>query len=100
MKALTAVVLVLTPLLAFTGALIGHWVTRRSSRELDRWRKREETMRMLRWATELALDADPNKARSGLVVLFALLRSPLLDKEDVELLATVAGDLARRTTGP
>ena len=25
--------------------------------ELDRWRKREETIRMLRWATELATDA-------------------------------------------
>lgn len=100
MKALSAIVLVLTPMLAFVGALLGHWFTRRSARELDRWRKREETMRMLRWATELALDTDANKARSGLVVLFALLRSPLLDKDDVELIATVAGDLATRTSGP
>lgn len=42
--------LALTPVLAFLGALIGHVLTRRASLELDRWRRREETMRMLRWA--------------------------------------------------
>ncbi len=55
--------LVASPLLAFLGVLLGHRVTRTSARELDRWRKREETMRLLRWATDIALDGDPARRR-------------------------------------
>lgn len=94
MEILTVVVLVATPLLAFGGGLLGHLLSRRAATELDRWRKREETMRMLRWATELAVDTDPDRARAGLVVLDALLESPLLDDDDVALVATVSGYVA------
>lgn len=37
--------LVLTPIAAFVGALVGHWWTRTSAKELDTWRRREDTMR-------------------------------------------------------
>lgn len=89
MTTLVAIMLVATPVLAFAGGIAGHLLTRKSATELDRWRKREETMRMLRWATELAINADPTKARAGLLVLDALLDSPLLDHADVTLVATV-----------
>jgi hypothetical protein len=85
---------VATPILAFLGALAGHWVRRRSDTELDRWRKREETMRLLRWATELAVARDADRARAGLAVLSALLDSPILDDNDVELVATVTEHVA------
>ena len=88
-------VAIATPLLAFAGAILGHALGRRSSKELDRWRRREETMRLLRWAVELAVSDDPNKARAGVIVLDSLLDSPLLDEEDVELVATVSGFVAK-----
>ncbi len=100
MKALTVIVLIATPLLAFAGGLVGHLLGRRASRELDRWRKREETMRMLRWATELATDPHEDRAKAGMLVLSALLDSPLLDEDDVELVATIAGNIALTPASP
>lgn len=100
MEILATVVLVATPLLAFGGGLTGHLLGRRGAVELDRWRKREETMRLLRWATELATDADDARARAGLTVLEALLESPLLDDADVALVATIAGSVALGASPP
>ena len=82
--------LVATPMLAFGGALLGHWLNRRSAVELNRWRKREETMRMLRWAAELATDEQAARSDIGIVALGALLESPLLDPADDSLVETVA----------
>ena len=86
--------LVASPLLAFLGVLLGHRVTRTSARELDRWRKREETMRLLRWGTEIALDGDPRRSTVGLDILDALLGSPLLDVDDKTLVRAIAGAVA------
>lgn len=85
---------VVTPVLAFLGVLVGHWLTRRASLELDRWRRREETMRMMRWAVELAVEPAQAKADAGLVVLDGLLASELLQNEDVGLVAAVAEEIA------
>lgn len=84
-----------TPILAFAGGLFGTLVKRKGDAELDRWRKREETMRILRWATEMATDHHDRRAEAGLTVLSALLDSPLLDDADVDLVAGVATYLAR-----
>jgi hypothetical protein len=43
------IVAVATPILAFVGAFVGHVISRSASKELDHWRRREETMRLLRW---------------------------------------------------
>ena len=37
-----------TPLAAFIGGVLGHLILRKGANELDVWRRREETMRMLR----------------------------------------------------
>lgn len=51
--------------------------------ELERWRRREETMRMLRWAGESAAARDrPALAAVGLAALDALGSSELLQPED------------------
>jgi hypothetical protein len=66
---LAAFALVASPLLAFLGVLLGHRVRRRNALALDRWHKREETMRLLRWETELAVDPEPTRASVGIAVL-------------------------------
>jgi hypothetical protein len=77
---------ILTPIaaaaFAFFGAVVGQWWSRRSARELDHWRRREETMRMLRWAVELAADDHPLRAQAGLEALTGLTQSELLQLED------------------
>ena len=78
-----------TPVLAFIGALLGPLFTREASHELDiRWR-REETMRILRWSAELAVDADVGRAAVGVAALEALEQSPLLQQEDQALITAV-----------
>jgi ribosome assembly protein YihI (activator of Der GTPase) len=77
------------PALAFLGALIGHLLGRRASTELDIWRRREETMRMLRWASEQATSEEDAKARMGLAVLDALSESELLQAPDQALVDAV-----------
>ncbi|MDK3256696.1 hypothetical protein [Blastococcus capsensis] len=77
------------PALAFLGALIGHLLGRKASTELDVWRRREETMRMLRWASEQATSEEDAKARMGLAVLDALSDSELLQDPDQSLVDAV-----------
>lgn len=69
-----------TPASAFVGGLIGHLVTRRGAKELERRSRREEVMRNLRWAAELAVHEDDRTARLGVSQLDALAESDLLDE--------------------
>lgn len=87
------VVAVVTPLLAFAGSLLGSWWARRSALELDRWRRREETMRLLRWAVELATERAQDKRKAGITAINALSDSELLQREDRELVAAVTRSL-------
>jgi hypothetical protein len=82
--------LITTALASFLGALVGHWWTRKSARELDTWRHREETMRMVRWAAGQAGSPDPRTANIGYVALTALLGSELLQDEDVAFISAIA----------
>lgn len=64
--------------------------TRLASLELDKWRRREETMRMLRWAAEQATkDGNDDAAVVGTRVLDALGQSELLQPEDQLLIDAV-----------
>ena len=54
--------------------------SRLTATELDKWRRREETMRMLRWAAERSLD--PDHGAVGMAALEALNDSKMLQKED------------------
>jgi len=69
----------LTPALAFAGALLGVVLNRRGAHELERRSVREETMRNVRWASELAVDPDVNRAKLGVVQLGALDSLDFLD---------------------
>ena len=68
-----------TPAAALAGVLWSQHITRKSAKELDGRAKREEVMRNLRWAAELAVDRDPRKSQLGVDQLEALADSDLLD---------------------
>jgi hypothetical protein len=86
---LAALAALAAPLAALAGVWIGATMTRRSDIELEHWRRREETMRMLRWAGE-QLDSDHSGVRRlGLVTLSELVRSELLQPEDAALVTEV-----------
>lgn len=78
-----------TPLAAFMGVIIGHLVVRRGASELDVWRRREETMRLLRWASEQAASRDKARARMGVAALAALSSSEMLQEPDQDLVDAV-----------
>lgn len=65
--------------------------TRLTALELDKWRRREETMRLLRWAAEQATSAEgaQDSWRVGLATLGALGDSELLQEEDQALIDAV-----------
>jgi hypothetical protein len=52
-----------------------------SAEAADQRAKREEVMRIMRWAAELAISEDEGRAELGVAQLTALYDSPLLDEE-------------------
>lgn len=71
-----------SPILAFLGVLLAQVMTRKSATELEARSKREETMRILRWAAELAVSLGDRIADLGVAQLGALLTSDLLDDSE------------------
>lgn len=82
-----------TPVSAFVGVVVGHMLLRKGATELDVWRRREETMRMLRWASEQATSKDPARAQMGVAALEALSSSELLQQADQSLVDAVIDSL-------
>jgi hypothetical protein len=94
------VMTMLSPLLALGGVFLGSYLTRKSDRELDTWRHREETMRMVRWAVEQILEGDDTGTDAGVVTLRSLMRSELLQPEDYDLVAALTASVAIDRVGP
>lgn len=77
------------PLLAFAGSVAGQVLSRRDALALDvRWR-REETMRLLRWASELAVASEPGRVRVGVATMRALGGSELMQRHDQVIVDSV-----------
>jgi hypothetical protein len=91
---------VLSPFLALGGVVLGAYLTRKSDRELDTWRHREETMRMVRWAVEQILEGTDAGTDAGVVTLRSLMRSELLQPEDYDLVAALTAAVAIDRVGP
>lgn len=66
------------PVLTAVGAFLGQYFGHRAAQDLEARSKREEVMRNLRWAAELAVSNDAAKARLGIRELEALQVSKLL----------------------
>lgn len=75
-----------SPALTAAVALVGQRISRRGTQELESRSKREEVMRNLRWAAELAVSGDVRKARLGNRELKALLASKLLSPTEVDFI--------------
>lgn len=86
---LTAVLVRRTGKESNTNAVLTRLDGRLAAFELDKWRRREETMRMLRWAAEKAVNADDDVAAVGVAALEALGSSELLQEEDQALIDKV-----------
>lgn len=71
-----------TPLSALAGVLVSQWLSRRTAKELVTQSKREELMRNLRWAAELAASEEDRQSELGVAQLTALGESDLLDSGD------------------
>lgn len=82
-----------TPLSALFGVVLAQVLQRKGAAELDTWRRREETMRMLRWASEQAASGEPAAARMGVAALAALGSSELLQEADQDLVDAVIDSL-------
>ena len=90
----------LSPLLVLGGVALGSYMVRKSDRELNTWRHREETMRMVRWAVEQILEGTDAGTDAGVVTLRSLMRSELLQPEDYELVAALTASVAIDRVGP
>lgn len=75
--------------LAFIGAALGILVTRRNATELERRWRREETLRTLRWAADLAADTDTARSDLGVAALVALIDAELVRDEDKEYIRAI-----------
>lgn len=89
-----ALPIVLAPAFAFAGAYLGYRRARAADLSLDRWRRREETMRMVRWAADKALADDESLRPVGVSALEALRRAELLQPEDEHLVEEIAEAVA------
>lgn len=67
-----------SPAITAVIALLGQYFNRRAAGELETRSKREEVLRNLRWAAELAVSDDIGKARLGMQELQALRDSRML----------------------
>lgn len=68
-----------SPVLSFLGVVFAQWLGRKAARELESRSRREETMRTMRWAAELAVSEDDARAQLGIAQLDALGVSDMLD---------------------
>jgi hypothetical protein len=88
------IVLTLVPaLIAGASAVLAAWLAgaRKAARQLDLWRRREESMRMLRWAADKSAAPTDDERLLALSVLDALNRSKpaMLQDEDQGILDAV-----------
>jgi hypothetical protein len=70
------------PLMAFLGVLIAQFVLRLGATELDRRSRREEGLRMFRWAAEHAAGPDPALVKLGTSTIEGLRDSAWFTKEE------------------
>ena len=72
---------------------------RKTARELDVWRKREETMRMVRWASDMATSDGRRRGKAGMMILEMLATNNALlqevDREFVEEIELAVKTVAR-----
>ena len=83
-----------TPILSFGGAWLGGWLNRVSARETHARQRREETMRLFRWAADMAVSDKDRKRTAGISALAALQAGRLFESYDLVLLDALTDAVA------
>jgi hypothetical protein len=91
---IASVVAVVTAVLAFGTSRQAHALSVRTAAQTDRRGRSEETMRLLRWAVELAVEEHPRRFRAGMATLDALTRARLVVSGDRAFVEAVTRALA------
>lgn len=97
--------LTVAPLIASAVALLGavfafgtasraHTLAVRATSAEDRRGRSEETMRLLRWAVELAVGEDVRHRAAGVAVLGSLVRARLVVRGDRAFVEAVSGQIS------
>lgn len=79
-------------LIGLVGVLIGVFIT-------NKWNKREETYRMLRWSCELSTKENKDEKYLGLDSLKGLTQSNILQKDDMEYIDYILDGIMDRIEG-
>ncbi|HZO68354.1 MAG TPA: hypothetical protein VFB74_25445 [Kribbellaceae bacterium] len=96
---IASVVALLTAVLAFGASRKAHALSVRTAAQQDRRGRSEETMRLLRWAVELAVDPDVRRSLAGTATLRALSEARLVVSDDRRFVRQVATEVAFMTAG-
>ncbi len=89
-SALTTLMTVVTAVLTYGNYRKSHALSTQDSDRGDRRGRSEETMRLLRWAVDLATDPDARRRLAGVSVLDALTRARIVVRGDRAFIQTVA----------
>lgn len=89
----TAAITITVAVLALVGVVTTALINRAGNNRADLRGRREEAMRSLRWAAELAVDTDARKLALGVAQLIALKDSHLVD-DDARVLIDAALEAA------
>jgi hypothetical protein len=94
---IASAVAVVTAVLAFGTSRKAHALSVRTAAQQDRRGRSEETMRLLRWAVELAVDPDVRRSLAGTATLRALEEARLVVRDDRRFVRQVATEVALLT---
>ncbi len=83
-----------TPVISFGAAWLGGWLGRVTAKETHARQRREETMRLFRWAADMAVADDVRKRAAGISALDALETAGLFEPDDFVLLDAVTNAIA------
>jgi hypothetical protein len=86
-----SVVAVLTAVVSFGTSRKAHALSERTAHQQHRRGRSEETMRLLRWAVELAVEPDVRRSLAGTAALAALTDAHLVVLSDRSFVRAVAG---------
>ncbi len=95
---IASAVAVVTAVLAFGTSRKAHTLSVRTAAQQDRRGRSEETMRLLRWAVELAVDPVVRRSLAGTATLRALEEARLVVRDARRFVRKVATEVAFLTT--
>ena len=85
-----SVIAIATATLSYGLSRKAHALSVRTAEQENRRGRSEETMRLLRWAVELATESDLQRARAGVAILQALTDAHVMVRTDIAFVQAVS----------